>query len=72
MLVLITPGGFMNAVKKMAAPAEELEIPSDDALTYSTANLEETTRIFEKYGVRLLAREEIAHKIPAFPISAGM
>jgi len=69
MLALITPGGFMNAVKHMAAPAEKLEIPSDDALTYSTANLEETMMIFEKYGVRLLAREEIAQEMPAFPMS---
>jgi quercetin dioxygenase-like cupin family protein len=72
MLVLITPGGFMNAVKEMAAPAKELEVPSDDALTYSTVNLEGTMRIFERYGVRLLGQEEIAHKMPAFPISSGM
>jgi quercetin dioxygenase-like cupin family protein len=72
MLVLITPGGFMNAVSEMAAPAEELAIPSDDALTYSTAHLEETMRIFAKYGVRLLTQEEIARKMPAFPVFSAM
>jgi quercetin dioxygenase-like cupin family protein len=72
MLVLVTPGGFMNAVNEMAAPAEKLAIPSDDALTYSTANLEETMRVFENYGVRLLAQEEIAHKMPAFPVFSAM
>jgi hypothetical protein len=58
----------MNAVREMAASAEKLAISSDDALTYLTANLEETMRIVEKYGVRHLAQEEIAHKMPALPI----
>jgi quercetin dioxygenase-like cupin family protein len=72
MLCLITPGGFMTAIKDMAAPAEKLEIPPDDALTYSTANLEQTMRIFEKYGVRLLAQEEIAREMPAFPMPSAL
>jgi mannose-6-phosphate isomerase-like protein (cupin superfamily) len=66
-LAFITPGGFMNALKDMASPAEKLEIPSNDALTYSTSNLEETIRIFEKYSVRFLSQEEIAQEMPAFP-----
>jgi quercetin dioxygenase-like cupin family protein len=72
MLCLITPGGFMNAINEMAARAERLEIPSDDALTYSTTNLEETMRIFERHGVRLLGQEEIAHEMPAFRMSPVM
>jgi mannose-6-phosphate isomerase-like protein (cupin superfamily) len=67
MLVLITPGGLMDAINGMAAPAEKMEIPADDALTYATSNLEETMRIFEQYGVHLLTREEIAHQMPEFP-----
>jgi quercetin dioxygenase-like cupin family protein len=72
MLCLITPGGFMNAIKDLAAPAEKLELPPDDALTYSTANLEQTMGIFEKYGVRLLAQEEVAREMPAFPMSPAL
>jgi len=69
MLALITPGGFMDAIKDMAAPAEKMEIPADDAVTYATANLEGTMRIFEQYGVHLLTPEEIAHQMPEFPLS---
>jgi hypothetical protein len=50
----------------MAAPAERLEIPSD-SVTYATANLEETMKIFLKHGVRFLSLEEIADEMPAFP-----
>ena len=67
MLALITPGGLMDAINEMAAPAEKMEIPADDALTYATSNLEETMKIFEQYGVHLLTREEIAHQMPEFP-----
>ena len=57
----------MDAINEMAAPAEKMEIPADDALTYATSNLEETMRIFEQYGVHLLTQEEIAHQMPEFP-----
>ncbi len=30
----------MGAINDMAAPAEKMEIPADDAVTYTTANLE--------------------------------
>jgi hypothetical protein len=43
----------------MAVPAEKLEIPSD-TVTYATADLEETIRIFLKHGLRFLSPEEIA------------
>jgi mannose-6-phosphate isomerase-like protein (cupin superfamily) len=66
MLTLITPGGFMKAVAPMAAPAEKLEIPSD-SVTYATADLEETMKMFLKQGLRFLSPEEIAHEMPAFP-----
>ncbi|MGI4748873.1 MAG: cupin domain-containing protein [Janthinobacterium lividum] len=67
MLVMITPGGFLNATASMAMPAQELVIPPDDGLNYATMNLDETMRIFDRYGVRLLRPEEIARDIPAFP-----
>jgi hypothetical protein len=66
MLVLITPGGFMKSLALMAAPAEKMEIPSD-LVTYATADLEETMKIFLKHGVRFLSPGEIAEEIPAFP-----
>ena len=66
-LVLMAPGGFLNAANKMNAPAEKMDLPSEDTLTYATADLTETMKIFEKYGVRLLSPEEIAQQMPQFP-----
>jgi hypothetical protein len=68
MLVLMTPGGFMNASATMAIPAQSLVIPPDDGITYATVDLYETIRVFEKYGVRFLAPEEIALELSAFPL----
>lgn len=65
MLTLITLGGFMKVVAPMAAPAEELEIPAE-AVTYATADLEETMQIFMKHGLHFLTRDEIAHQMPRF------
>lgn len=69
MLVLMTPGGFMNASAMMAIPAQSLDIPPDDGITYATVDLGETIRVFEEYGVRFLAPDEIALELPAFPQS---
>jgi mannose-6-phosphate isomerase-like protein (cupin superfamily) len=66
MLTLLSPGGFMKAIAPMAAPAEKMEIPAD-SVTYATANLEETIKIFAKHGLRFLSPEEIAREMPAFP-----
>jgi len=68
MLVLMTPGGFMNASAAMAIPAQSLEIPPDGT-TYATADLAETIKVFDQYGVRFLTPEEIAVQLPAFPRS---
>ena len=46
-----------------------MEIPADDAVTYTTADLAATIRIFEQYGIRLLTPEEIARQMPEFPAS---
>jgi quercetin dioxygenase-like cupin family protein len=68
MLVLMTPGGFMSASAKMAVPARALDIPPDDGITYATIDLGETIKIFDKYGVRFLAPDEVARDLSAFPL----
>ena len=67
-ITLITPGGFFNAVNKMNEPAQKMEIPSDDVLTYANMDLTKTMEIFEKYSVHLLSPEEIAEQMPEFPL----
>jgi len=67
MLTFLTHGGFMKAVAPVAAPAEKMEIPSD-SVTYATANLDETMKIFLKHGLRFLSPDEIARQTPAFPL----
>ena len=69
MLVLMTPGGFMDASAAMAIPARSLDIPPDDGVTYATADLGETMRIFAERGVRFLAPDEIPLELPAFPLN---
>ena len=71
MLTFITPGGFMKVVAPMAAPAEKMEMPSD-SLTYATANLEETMKIFMKHGLSFLSPEEIAQQMPMFPARSAV
>jgi mannose-6-phosphate isomerase-like protein (cupin superfamily) len=66
MLVMITPGGFMNAINQMAMPARRMEIPPDDEPTYSTSNLEDTVGVFDKHGVHFLTPEEMAQHMPRF------
>ncbi len=68
-LALMTPGGFLNAINKMNAPARTMDIPSDMD-TYATADLTETMAIFIKYGVRMLRPDEIVQQLPALPVRA--
>lgn len=65
-LALMTPGGFLDAINKMNAPARMMEIPSDSE-TYSTADLTETMGVFSTYGVQLLSPGEIAQQMPDYP-----
>lgn len=67
-MTLVTPGGFIDAAGKMNEPAQKLEIPSDDVLTYANMDLTRTMEIFEEYGVRLLTPEEVAEQMPQFPL----
>jgi mannose-6-phosphate isomerase-like protein (cupin superfamily) len=67
-MTLITPGGFTDALIKMSAPAERMEIPIDaDTPTYANADLTETIKVHEQYGVRLLTPEEIRTEMPKYP-----
>jgi quercetin dioxygenase-like cupin family protein len=68
MLVPMTPGGFMGASAAMAIPAQSMDIPPDDGITYATVDLTETIKSFEKYGVRLLSPDEIAAELPSFTL----
>jgi quercetin dioxygenase-like cupin family protein len=66
-IVLITPGGFLNAINQMNEPAQTMEIPSDDVLTYANMDLTKTMEIFETYGIHILSPEEVAEQMPEFP-----
>jgi quercetin dioxygenase-like cupin family protein len=68
-MMLATPGGFAAAIVKMGSPAERMEIPGDaDVLTYANADLTETIKVFEQYGIRLLSPEEIRSEMPEYPL----
>ena len=70
-ITLITPGGFNEALIKMSAPAERMEVPTDaDTLTYANADLTETIKVHEEYGVRLLTPEEIRIEMPEYPLQS--
>lgn len=68
-ITLMTPGGFSSAVNKMNEPAQKMEIPPDDVLTYANMDLTKTMEIFEKHGVHILSAEEIAEQMPEFPLA---
>ena len=67
-ILLIVPGGFTEAFSNMSAPAERMEVPTDvDTVTYATADLTETIKVFEQYGARFLTAEEIRTEMPQYP-----
>jgi quercetin dioxygenase-like cupin family protein len=67
-IALITPGGFLDAVNKMNAPAERMDVPTDaDTVTYANADLTDTIEVFEQYGVRFLTADEIRAEMPKYP-----
>jgi glyoxylate utilization-related uncharacterized protein len=68
MINFITPGGFVDALNKMSAPAERMELPATtDTMTYAKADLADTVKVFEQYGVRLLTAAEIHAEMPEYP-----
>ena len=69
LIAVITPGGFFDAINKMNAPAERMEVPADaDIVTYANADLTETIKVFEQYGIRLLSPDEIRAEMPQYPL----
>jgi len=69
MIAVITPAGFTDALEKMSAPAERMEVPTDiDTITYANADLTETIKVHEQYGVRLLTPDEIRTEMPEYPL----
>ena len=45
-IVFITPGGFLDAVNKMNAPAERMDVPTDvGTVTYANADLTDTIKV---------------------------
>ena len=67
--ILVTaPGGFTDAIHKLSAPAERMELPTDaDTPTYATADPTETIKVFVLHSMRLLTPEEIRKETPAYP-----
>ena len=65
MLTLFSPGGLEEAFRSMSSPAQYLGLPSG-AVTYSTADVEQTAQRLGLYGVRLLARDEVADRLPLY------
>jgi quercetin dioxygenase-like cupin family protein len=67
-ILLIVPGGYNEAFSEMSAPAERMEVPTDvDTVTYGTADLTATIKVFEQYGARFLNAEEIRAEMPQYP-----
>jgi mannose-6-phosphate isomerase-like protein (cupin superfamily) len=70
-IAVITPGGFNDALNRLGTPAERMEVPTHaDTVTYPNADLTETIKVFEQYGVRLLTQDEISKEMPEYPVEA--
>jgi hypothetical protein len=53
----------------MNAPAERMEVPTEvDTVTYATADLTQTIKVFEQHGIRFLTAEEIHREMPQYPL----
>ena len=71
-MALVTPGGFLDGINKMNAPAERMEVPSDpDVATYANSDLTKTAELLEKYGLRFLTADEIRTEMPEYLTSGG-
>ena len=68
-ILLVVPGGFLDAINKMNVPAERMEVPTDvDTVTYANADLTETFKVFEQHGIRFLTADEIHTEMPQYPL----
>ena len=69
-MLFTAPGGFLDAINKMNVPAERMEVPTEaDAVTYAEADLTDTIRVFDQYGIRFLTADEIHTQMPQYPLS---
>jgi mannose-6-phosphate isomerase-like protein (cupin superfamily) len=67
-IALLVPGGFLDAVNKIGAPAEQMDVPTGpDTVTYANADLTDTIKLFAQYGFRLLTPNEIRTAMPEYP-----
>ena len=68
-ILLVVPGGFLDAINKMNVPAERMEVPIDvDTVTYANADLTETFELFGQHGIRFLTADEIRTEMPQYPL----
>jgi hypothetical protein len=68
-ILLVVPGGFLDAINQMNAPAKRMEVPADgETVTYATVDLTETIKVFEQHGIRFLTAEEIRTEMPQYPL----
>jgi hypothetical protein len=71
-ILLVVPGGFLDAINKMNAQALRMEVPTDaDTVTYATTDLTATVKVFEQYGIRFLTADEIHTEMPQYPLQAA-
>jgi quercetin dioxygenase-like cupin family protein len=69
MINFVTPGGFIDAINRMNAPAERMEMPTAaDTMTYANADLTETIKVIEQYGIQFLTADEIRSEMPEYPL----
>ena len=46
-----------------------MEVPTDlDTVTYANADLTDTMKVFEQYGIRFLTPDEIHAEMPQYPV----
>jgi quercetin dioxygenase-like cupin family protein len=68
LILLVVPGGFLDAINKMNAPAERMQVPTDpDTVTYANVDLTETAKVFGQHGIRFLTADEIGTEMPQYP-----
>jgi mannose-6-phosphate isomerase-like protein (cupin superfamily) len=66
-IALITPGGFLEIISEMSAPAQRMDVPRDpDTITYANVDMTETIKIAERFGLRFLTEEEIRTEMPDY------
>lgn len=66
-MAFLTPGGFHDAIAKMQAPAQRMELPPDGE-TYADADLTDTMKLLGQYGLRFLTADDIRAEMPEYPL----